>query len=287
MLRTEYDRRIEEEQRAYKLLESQIRTQSRELEALKYQRVEVLNEWEAERASQRAKEDAWAQSKHQMEEQLAQLRSESLKLQDTNQTLQSKLNETQSAFHTQISQLRVELVDVRSEAEQAQSQAEHWKQVAERLREENAALEKAEHHGATASASNDETETLKDQLSRTSHPHTEHIITVQRLEAMQTRLSSENARLSEACQRTEILRESNRSLEGKLKRMDALQDEILRKDQEFHALRAEQDQWYVKILIQASSSAKRDTDRRACRICRCSKCRRRSSKDRSPFAAHA
>lgn len=64
-----------------------------------------------------------------------------------------------------------------------------------------------------------------------------------RLETSQTRLTTENARLAEACQGAEILRETNRSLEAKAKRMDALHDDLLKKDQELGTLRAEQEKW--------------------------------------------
>lgn len=167
MLRTEYEKRIEEEQRAYKLLESQFRSQSRELEALKCQRVEVLHEWEAERAAQRAKEDAWTQSKREADEQITTLRGESLKLQDTNNTLQSQLNEVQKSSHAQVSQLQMELVDARSEAEQVRAQSEHWKQTIERLQVQLEELETSAPQTKPAPVSDEETDVLKEQLSRT------------------------------------------------------------------------------------------------------------------------
>lgn len=72
----------------------------------------------------------------------------------------------------------------------------------------------------------------------------EHIRAVEDLEATRTRLSTENARLSAACERTEILRETNRSLEGKLKRMEALQDDVLQKDEQLRTIQIQQEQWH-------------------------------------------
>ncbi|WFD48869.1 [phosphatase 2A protein]-leucine-carboxy methyltransferase [Malassezia furfur] len=235
MLRTEYDRRLAEEQRAYKQFESQLRTQSRELEALKHQRAEAAREWEAERAAQRAKEDAWAHTQRTLEAQLAQLRAESLQHQDTTHTLRAALRDAESRAHTRQSELQAELIDARSDAEQARADAAQARAHAAEL--ERAAAERAAPEAPPAAPAADEAvDALKAELSQ-------HITAVERLEAAHQRLTADNARLMAACEQTEILREANRGLEAKVQRMDALQQELLRKDDAVHALEAQHAQW--------------------------------------------
>ena len=166
MLRTEYDRRLAEEQRAYKQFESQLRTQSRELEALKHQRAEAAREWEAERAAQRAKEDAWAHTQRTLEAQLAQLRAESLQHQDTTHTLRAALRDAESRAQTRQSELQAELIDARSDAEQARADAAQARAHAAEL--ERAAAERAAPEAPPAAPAADEAvDALKAELSRT------------------------------------------------------------------------------------------------------------------------
>lgn len=165
MLRTDYERRIQDEQHAYRLLESQLRAQSRELEALKAQRAEVLQEWEVERASHLAKQEAWASAKRTMEEDTATLRSEARTYSEARDAWEARFKTLESTAHSEKADLSMQLVAARSEAEQAHAQAEHWQQAHARLVEERANEAPAQPHAPPAK---DDTDLLKDQLSRTS-----------------------------------------------------------------------------------------------------------------------
>lgn len=167
MLRTEYDRRLAEEQRAYKQFESQLRTQSRELEALKHQRAEAAREWEAERAAQRAKEDAWAHTQRTLEAQLAQLRAESLQHQDTTHSLRTALRDAESKAHERQSALQTELIDARADAEQARADAAQARTHVAQL-ERTAAEREVAPAPVPAPADDEAIDTLKAELSRTS-----------------------------------------------------------------------------------------------------------------------
>ncbi|WFD45142.1 [phosphatase 2A protein]-leucine-carboxy methyltransferase [Malassezia psittaci] len=249
MLRSEYERRSEEDQRAYKSLESQLKTQSRELEALKCQRVEVLKEWESERESQRQKEDSWLNSKREWEEQVAQARSESLQSQDTIHQLRSELRKLQDTSHQRESEFQSDLIKLQSEKDHQQSDAEHWKQIAEKLREKNQELN-ATQTRAPITPNETDLEMLKEQLSQ-------NLSKVQQLESQQHRLTAVNRRMADACERMEILRETNRSLEAKVERMQQYQTEALQLEQQLQALQAEQEEW--RLLLQKGI----ETDQRA------------------------
>ncbi|WFD08515.1 [phosphatase 2A protein]-leucine-carboxy methyltransferase [Malassezia vespertilionis] len=239
MLRTEYDKRIQSEQHAYRLLETQFRSQSRELEALKQQRVEVLNEWESERAAQRKAQEAWANDKKELEEQLTALRSESLHQRSVAESQRSDAQEKEANAQARISALESERIALQTAAQEAQAQNDLLQQTNTILREKNAALAAAQddmQRSMAQPADAEELSTLKEQLSQ-------QISAVQRLELVKTRLGSENARLREASAHTEILREANRSLEVKVERMDSLRNEILAKEEQIAAMVAQETQW--------------------------------------------
>ncbi|WFD01077.1 [phosphatase 2A protein]-leucine-carboxy methyltransferase [Malassezia yamatoensis] len=240
MLRSEYERRSEQDQTAYKSLELQLKTQSRELEALKCQRVEVLKEWESERESQREKEDAWLNSKRQWEDQVAQARSESIQSQDTIHQLRTELRKLQDDSHQRESELQSNLIKLQSEKDHQQSDAQHWKQIAENLREKNEEWN-ATQTRAPITPNETDLETLKEQLSQ-------NLSKVQQLESQQHRLTADNRRMSEACERMEILRETNRSLEAKVERMQQYQAEALQLEQRLQALQEEQEECYISSL---------------------------------------
>ncbi|WFD24924.1 [phosphatase 2A protein]-leucine-carboxy methyltransferase [Malassezia equina] len=234
ILRSEYDRRLQAEQHAYRTLELQLRSQTRELEALKCQRVEVLQEWESERAAHQEKQDAWMSSKAQLEDQVSTLRSDALRLKSELDDVQSRQCVSESETHTAMSHLQSDLIHIRSEWELAQSQNATLEKTNEALRTRITELENAQ----PASCSSDDTDNklLKDQLSQ-------QIQTVQRLEAANVILKSENSRLSDASTRMQILHETNKSLEAKLERMNALQESLLNKEAELSTMREEQERW--------------------------------------------
>ena len=49
--------------------------------------------------------------------------------------------------------------------------------------------------------------------------------------------------MADACERMEILRETNRSLEAKVERMQQYQTEALQLEQQLQALHEEQEEW--------------------------------------------
>jgi len=239
LLRSEYDRRIQAEQHAYQTLELQMRSQTRELEALKCQRVEVLQEWESERATHQEKQDAWMSAKAQLEEQVSTLRSDNLRLGSELNDLQSRQCFSESETHTKMSHLQSDLLHLRSELDIARSQNETLSKSNAILRDRISELENSQ---PTLSQSNVDTDNrlLKDQLSQ-------QIQSVQRLEAANVILKSENARLSDASTRMQILHETNKSLEAKLERMNTLQESLLNKDAELTSMREEQEHW-ISVL---------------------------------------
>lgn len=239
ILRSEYDRRIQAEQHAYRTLEIQLRSQTRELEALKCQRVEVLQEWEAERAAHQEKQDAWKLAKVQLEEQVSTLRSEALCLKAEMDDIQSRKCASESETHTTMSHLQSDLIHLRSELDISRSQNETLEKSNAMLRDRISELENSQ---STLTPSNIDTDdrVLKDQLSQ-------QIQTVQRLEAANVILKSENARLSDASTRMQILHETNKSLEAKLERMNTLQESLLNKEAELANMREEREHW-VSVL---------------------------------------
>ncbi|WFD34275.1 [phosphatase 2A protein]-leucine-carboxy methyltransferase [Malassezia cuniculi] len=230
LLRAEYDRRVQGDQSAYKALELQMRAQARELEALKCQRVEVLREWEAERAAEQRRHDEWAATRAHLEEQLVALRSETLQLRASRDELSVGQSQSSSAAQTRVSEMSVRLVQLEARADEAEAQNKVLQKSNAALRAEIAELNAAPRPAATQAPD------LGDQLSQ-------QIAAVERLEARNALLESENTRLAEASARTEILREANRSLEAKAKRLEALQDGLLQAESEIASLKGEKDAW--------------------------------------------
>lgn len=242
MLRSEYERRVQSEQQAYQALETQLRLQSRELEALKQQRVEVLHEWESERATHKEKQQEWEKTRALLEEQVTLLRAETLQLHAQHDVIESQRSATAFDSHSEMHALKSQLVHYQTEFELAQSQNVSLSAINKQLEERVSELEA---HSSSFSSrqhkSDDEDVALfKDQLSQ-------QIAAVQRLEAANLRLKSENTRLVNASSRMDVLRESNRGLESKLERMQSLQDKLLEKDTEIADMREEQRQWITVL----------------------------------------
>ena len=133
MLRSEYERRIQTEQHANQVMEVQMRSQLRELEALKCQRVEVLREWETERAMQQEKQRAWDKVRSETEAQLASLRADSLRLQSRNDELESQLSATARDAHTESVSIKSQLARLQTECELSTSQNESLSRTNEHL----------------------------------------------------------------------------------------------------------------------------------------------------------
>lgn len=238
MLRSEYERRIQTEQHANQVMEVQMRSQLRELEALKCQRVEVLREWETERAMQQEKQRAWDKVRSETEAQLASLRADTLRLQSRNDELESQLSATARDAHTEIVSIKSQLARLQTEYELSTSQNESLSRTNEHLL---ARINELESAPLEKSAPSDEDAALfKDQLSQS-------LTTIQRLEAANVRLTSENKRLADASARIDVLRESNRGLEAKLTQLPKLQEALLEKDAELASLRDEQSRW-ISVL---------------------------------------
>ncbi|WFD32847.1 [phosphatase 2A protein]-leucine-carboxy methyltransferase [Malassezia sp. CBS 17886] len=235
MLRSEYERRLQTEQHAYRTLEAALRTQSREMEALKCQRVEVLQEWEAERAAQQERQASWDTAKAALEEQVAAMRIDARRLLADKDALaadrDARRREAQDASNAQ----QVQQVQLQARLDDAQAQCEHlqWTNAALRERAEGAAAAPA---GAPAGVAADEVTHLKEQLQQ-------QLAAVRRLEVRETRLCAENARLSEARESVTLLREANRALEGRVQRMDTLQERLLHQDDALAATQAAQAEW--------------------------------------------
>lgn len=238
MLRSEYERRIQTEQHANQVMEVQMRSQLRELEALKCQRVEVLREWETERAMQQEKQRAWDKVRSETEAQLASLRADSLRLQSRNDELESQLSATARDAHTESVSIKSQLARLQTECELSTSQNESLSRTNEHLL---ARINELESAPLEKSAPSDEDAALfKDQLSQS-------LTTIQRLEAANVRLTSENKRLADASARIDVLHESNRGLEAKLTQLPKLQEALLEKDAELASLRDEQSRW-ISVL---------------------------------------
>lgn len=234
MLRSEYERRIQAEQHANQVMEVQMRSQLRELEALKCQRVEVLREWETERAMQQEKQQAWDKTRSETETQLASLRAETLRIQSRNDELESQLSTATCDAHTEIVSVKSQLVHLQMECELSKSQNESLSRTNEHLCARVHELESAPREKSTPL--DDDAALFKDQLSQS-------VATIQRLEASNVRLTSENKRLADASARIDVLRESNRGLEVKLAQLPKLQEALLEKDAELASLRDEQSRW--------------------------------------------
>ena len=242
MLRSEFDRRIQSEQQAYRTLEAQMRSQSRELEALKCQRVEVLQEWEAERASFQEKQDMWDRTKTTLDNQIVDLRAETLRLRASSDDWQDKCRTVESDAHATTSKLEFKLVQTQSDLALTQSQVQRLTDTNDSLRTRVSELESASTlpKPVSSSGESEDITLLKDQLSQ-------QIISVQRLEAANVRLKAENARLLEASARMEVLRENNRSLEAKIERLETLNESLREKDQTLSALEEEKAQWHTTL----------------------------------------
>lgn len=252
MLRNEYERRVQFEQRAYQTLESQFRSQSRELEALRCQRVESQQEWEAERAVQRQQQDEWKHTKASLEDQLIALRSETMQLRASHDALQTERDQGRAESQRAVSELNQRLVQLQSKADEAEAQRELLQRSNDALRKENSELEQAAREARSsqpAEAGGDQAD-LADQLSQ-------QVQQVQKLEARNDLLSAENARLAEQSSKTQVLREANRTLEGRLKRADALQEQLLEKENELRTANEKHEHW-VQLLRGGIEAHERD-----------------------------
>lgn len=240
MLRTEYDRRIQTEQRAYQTLETQLRSQSRELDALKCQRVEVLREWETERALQQERQKDWEKAKANLEEQLTSLRTETLNLRSLNEELRAQCQASASDARADVTSCQSQLVHLQAEYELARTENVTLSRKNEALNVRIEELESAASPHRRAESDADDVALYKDQLSQ-------HITAVHRLEAANMRLKAENTRLLEVSARVDVLHETNKGLESKLNRMDALQAALLKKDNELTSIHEEQQRW-ISVL---------------------------------------
>lgn len=248
MVRSEYEKRRQIDQHAYEVLELQLRSQSRELEALKCQRAEVLHEWEAERAANREKSEAADAARVELAKQVTELRAESLR--------------AIAAHDERESRSRAELAEAQQRATRAEAQLAHQTNALEHselktsmissenesLRARIAALESAAdtRRTSTESAHDQDTATLKDQLSQ-------QLRNVHRLESANVRLSADNARLIDESMCMGVLRETNRSLEAKVERLQSLQNTIFEKDAEISAEKRAQDAWATMLRAGVSS----------------------------------
>lgn len=223
LMRAEYEKRMHTEQQAYRTLEAQLRTQTRELEALKCQRVEVLQAWEAERAAHAERQDAWDAEKTALQKQLAEARAETLQSRARHDEAQAESSAALTDAQAAARRYEARAVQLEAQLEDATLQVQGLDRTAQELRDRVRHLEDEASQRAAAPADDDNAALWKDQLQ-------EQLAVSRRLEAANVRLQADVARLTESCARMDVLRETNRSQESQLRRLDSLKVTLADKD---------------------------------------------------------
>ncbi len=259
VLRTHYDQQLLAELRKYKKLEQDFEAKCKELDRFNRQRVELLDEWDKQQESTKAKEAEWATRKQQLEDEVLRLRG-------SNSDLTNRIDELSSSSSTEVATLRAKVTSLESELGKIRAEAQSAQLKARTLEDEvganKAELEdlqnaledeqrmRIQDRDAARLGGAEEGKKIADELARqTSH--------LRKLEAENAHLVAENGRLSHHASNVELLKEEKRSLETKVRTLDALREKLASAEAEVEGLREAEAQWdaMLKRGVEADEEA--------------------------------
>ncbi|GAC95923.1 M protein repeat protein [Pseudozyma hubeiensis SY62] len=245
VLRTHYDQQLLAEDRKYKKLEQDYEAKCKELDRFNRQRVELLDEWDKQQETTRSKEAEWTSKRASLEDEVVRLRSSNSELTHRNDELSSESSSQVSELRAKVTSLESDLAKSRAEAQAATTRAKRFEDevgankaeledlqnaLEEEQRMRIQQLDEARLGGAESGAK------IAEELARqTSH--------LRKLEAENAHLTAENGRLSHHASNVELLKEEKRSLEAKLRTLDALRDQLAAAETQVADLQDKQANW--------------------------------------------
>ena len=119
VLRNHYDQQLLAESRKYKKLEQDYEAKCKELDRFNRQRVELLNEWDKQQESSRAKEAEWSAKRQSLEDEVVRLRASNSELTHRNDELSSTSSSQLAELRANVTSLESELAKVRAESQAA------------------------------------------------------------------------------------------------------------------------------------------------------------------------
>lgn len=266
VLRTHYDQQLLSEAQKYKKLEQDFQSKCKELDRFNRQRVELLNEWDRLEESCRAKESEWTTKRQALEDQVVRLRSLNSELCNRNDELSSNSTSESAELRGKLTGLEAELAKAKAHALSAEQrvkglQDEIGSNQAE-IQDLQNALEDEQRMRNSASDSalgGEEGKKIAQELARQTGY-------LRKIEAENAHLTVENGRLTQHAANVELLKEEKRSLEGKLRTLDSLRDQLSVKESQVEELKQKEKGWQellrlgVEKVVEASFSGAADID---------------------------
>lgn len=245
VLRNHYDQQLLAESRKYKKLEQDYEAKCKELDRFNRQRVELLNEWDKQQESSRAKEAEWSAKRQSLEDEVVRLRASNSELTHRNDELSSTSSSQLAELRANVTSLESELAKVRAESQAATLKAKTLEDEVGANKAELEDLQNAledeqrmriqERDDARLGGA-EQGKKIAEELSRqTSH--------LRKLEAENAYLQAENGRLAMHASNTELLKEEKRSLEAKLRTLDTLRDQLAASEAQIAELQDKESSW--------------------------------------------
>ncbi|CDW96937.1 hypothetical protein [Sporisorium scitamineum] len=268
LLRTHYDQQLLAESRKYKKLEQDYEAKCKELDRFNRQRVELLDEWDKQQETSRSKEAEWTSKRQSLEDEIVRLRSTNSELTHRNDELSTNSSTELSELRAKVTSLESDLAKSRAEAQAATIRAKTFEDEVGANKAELEDLQNAledeqrmriQQIDEARLGGAEQGKKIADELSRqTSH--------LRKLEAENAHLVAENARLSHHASNVELLKEEKRSLEAKLRTLDALRDQLAAAETQVADLQDKESNWDALLRtgletdVQAAFTAAANTD---------------------------
>lgn len=245
VLRTNYDQQLLAEARRYKKLEQDYEAKCKELDRFNRQRVELLDEWDKQQEASRAHQVECSAKRLALEDEVVRLRTLNSELTHRADELASTSASQVSELRSRVTELEAEVARVRGEASTAQARTRTLEDEVGANKAELEDLQNAledeqrmrrQERDEARLGGGEEGRKIAEELARqVSH--------VRKLEAETAHLTAENARLSHHASNVELLKEEKRTLETRVRTLDALRDELASSEAVAAELREQQRSW--------------------------------------------
>ncbi|GAC71443.1 mitotic checkpoint protein MAD1 [Moesziomyces antarcticus T-34] len=245
VLRTNYDQQLLAEARRYKKLEQDYEAKCKELDRFNRQRVELLDEWDKQQEASRTHQVECSAKRQSLEDEVVRLRTLNSELTHRADELASSSTGQLAEMRSRVTELEAEVARVRGEASAAQTRARTLEDEVGANKAELEDLQNAledeqrmrrQERDEARLGGGEEGRKIAEELARqVSH--------VRKLEAETAHLTAENARLSHHASNVELLKEEKRTLETRVRTLDALRDELASAEAAAAELREQQRSW--------------------------------------------
>ncbi|CBQ69370.1 related to spindle assembly checkpoint protein [Sporisorium reilianum SRZ2] len=268
VLRNHHDQQLLAEARKYKKLEQDYEAKCKELDRFNRQRVELLDEWDKQQETARSKEADWTSKRQSLEDEIVRLRS-------TNSELTHRNDELSTNSSTELSELRARVTSLESDLAKSRAEAQAATVKAKRFEDEVGA-NKAELEDLQNALEDEQRMRIQqldearlggaEQSKKIDQELARQTTHLRKLEAENAHLVAENARLSHHASNVELLKEEKRSLEAKLRTLDALRDQLAAAETQVADLHDKASTWDALLRngleadVQAAFTAAANTD---------------------------